>query len=170
MTAASLDYLLRDHREAQQTIHELDVLLDELAGDGEWTRARCDRFQKISLYFAQGLCALIRKENEVLYPSLEAFLPGDFGPLAVLRGEHEALCANLAKLRESGRAMCEGKNLAQTLGEFLRFGHETADILRHHLYKEARVLFPMVARMLTPELDAEILRRMEALPPSPSKP
>jgi iron-sulfur cluster repair protein YtfE (RIC family) len=37
--------------------------------------------------------------------------------------------------------------------------------LTNHIYKEERVLFPMVARFLPSDLDAHLLRQMEAMTP-----
>jgi hemerythrin-like domain-containing protein len=36
-------------------------------------------------------------------------------------------------------------------------------LIQDHLYKENRVLFPMVARFLSPERDAALLERMRAI-------
>lgn len=170
MSDLSVRHLLRDHQEAQKVLSELESLLDALDSDLAWTAERCATFRRISNFFTHNLCCLVRKEDEILYPSLNGLFPPDFGPLALLRGEHEALCRNFQHLCEVGQSLCQGENSPQALKDFARFGRGAAEVLRDHLYKEKRVLFPMVTRFLSPELDAELLQKMENLRTAKDKP
>ena len=47
---------------------------------------------------------------------------------------------------------------------FQRAGRAALQTQRNHLYKEEVVLFPMVARFLSPDRDALLLRQLQVLP------
>jgi hemerythrin-like domain-containing protein len=163
MADSSIKHLLRDHREARGVLSELDSLLDAIVREQQWSPERSQAFRKISDFFLENLCCLIRKEDEILYPSLVGLFPTELGPLSVLRSEHKRLCAAFRELCEAGKSLAEGKSSPQALEDFERSGRSAAEVLRDHMYKEERVLFPMVARYLTPERDAELLQKMQSL-------
>lgn len=95
------------------------------------------------------------KEEDILFPALEAQVPG-FGPTQVMRSEH-----------------VEGRAFIRAMGEALGLRNPTAfaaaargyvELLRQHIAKEDDILFRMAQAMLTPEQDAVILdayRRIE---------
>lgn len=163
MADASVKHLLHDHQQARKALDELDALLDAVVAGPEWNAERSQAFRKISKFFSDDLCLLIRKEDEILYPSLDGLFPSELGPLSVLRSEHQRLFAAFRELCETGRALAEGQVSPQALQDFERSGRTAAEILRDHMYKEERVLFPMVARYLMPERDAELLQKMQSL-------
>lgn len=165
MADSTVKHLLGDHQEARVVLAELDSLLDAVARDHQWSPERSQAFQKISEFFREDLCRLIRKEDEILYPSLGGLFPSEFGPLSVLRSEHQRLCAAFRELCEAGKSLADGKTSPQALKDLERHGRTAAEVLSDHLYKEERVLFPMVARFLTPERDAELLQQMQSLQP-----
>lgn len=140
---------------------QLEALLDSLDRNPRWTPERSASLSAISRFFAEDLCSLIRKEDEILYPALSGLFPTDPGPLSVLRKEHRDLCLSFRKMYDIGKSLNEGDNPPETLAELQRSGRMAADVLEDHLYKEDRVLFPMAARFLTPERDTELIRKME---------
>jgi hemerythrin-like domain-containing protein len=165
MADSTVKHLLQDHQQARAVLAELDSLLDAVARDQQWSAERSQAFHKITQFFLGDLCCLIRKEDEILYPSLGGLFPSELGPLSVLRSEHQRLCAAFRELSEVGKSLAEGKTSPQALQDFERHGRSGAEVLRDHMYKEERVLFPMVARFLTPERDAELLQQMQNLQP-----
>lgn len=83
------------------------------------------------------------KEEEQLFPAMEARgLPAE-GPTAVMREEHRIGRAYLARLA----AHLESGNLAGLRGESLGY----AALMRDHIYKEDEILFPMALSVLGPE-------------------
>lgn len=78
-----------------------------------------------------------RTEDDVLFPALETYLERTSGPLAVLEAEHEKIRGAMATI---------------TAGQDIR-GQTTRliEILRQHIHKEDRVLFPMAEEFLGPE-------------------
>ncbi len=95
------------------------------------------------------------KEEELLFPKMqERGLPGNAGPLPVMRHEHEEgrqFARNIASAVATAKM---GEPEAQrTLPEYLR-GY--AELLRAHIAKEDNVLFPMADRILEDSDQAEL--------------
>lgn len=76
-------------------------------------------------------------EDELLFVALEAHLDPQFGPLAVMRAEHNEIEGSLMRLQEV-QDLAEAKNL-------LLHAVRTA---RAHFAKEEQVLFVMAQQML----------------------
>lgn len=95
------------------------------------------------------------KEEHILFPALEAQVPG-FGPTQVMRAEH---VEGRALIRAMGEAVEQSDASA-----FAGAAHGYVDLLRNHIAKEDDILFRMAQAMLSPEQDAAILdeyRRIE---------
>lgn len=128
-----------------------------------WTDDHARAFARFTHCFTHCLVAHVRKEEEVLFPALEDFLPRDLGPLAVLRGEHQDLHAHFARLRQAGEALAQGSAQPLHMEQFVQAGRAVIQALRDHFYKEERLLFPMVARFLSAERDVYLLGRMNEI-------
>lgn len=95
------------------------------------------------------------KEEDILFPTLEALVPG-FGPTQVMRNEHV-----------EGRTLIRAMGKAVDCGNASHFANAArgyVELLRSHIEKEDGILFPMAQSMLSPEQDAVILdeyRRIE---------
>lgn len=76
-------------------------------------------------------------EDELLFVPLEAHINPEFGPLAVMRMEHNEIESSLVRLQEL-QDLAEAKNL-------LLHALQTA---RAHFAKEEQVLFQMAGQML----------------------
>jgi len=163
MSDLCLRHLLREHREIEKVLAELESLLEEQAKEPRWGEAEREDFKWISEILGNHLNHHVRKEDEILFPALEAFLPRDLGPLAVLRGEHTDLRDIFGRLVRAGEARAKGNDQPEAIEGFKRHGGAILQIVRDHIYKEDRVLFPMVARFLSPEQDAHLLEQMEAI-------
>ncbi len=160
---ASIQQLLDDHKYSEARFAELDALLGEVKLDSQWTPERVHIFERFADYFRVDLMVHMRKEDEILYPALEEFLPRDVGPLMVLRTEHDDIVSNFNRMQNSYQLMLQGNMRPEVVQKFIFFGTTLLQLLRDHSYKEERVLFPMVARFLRPELDARIAGDMETL-------
>lgn len=163
MADRSIQHLMRDHREAEKIVADIESLADAQKSDQRWDAARRESFTQVVCFYEEVVLGHIQKEEKVLFPALESFLPHDMGPLAVLRGEHREIAALFRRLCEVGGMLALGRSEAPLLDEFERVARSTVQITRDHIYKEDRVLFPMVARFLSPERDEYLLAEMEAL-------
>ena len=163
MSDLSIHHLAREHREVEKALDELECLLNEQKLASDWGVDEREDFEWVASVLGKHLVHHIRKEEHVLFPALEAYLPHDVGPLGVLRGEHNDLKFTFERLCEVAKERNSGAADAETQREFQLYGGALLRIVRDHIYKEDRVLFPMVARFLAPERDAELLRQMEDL-------
>jgi hemerythrin-like domain-containing protein len=163
MPNLTVNHLRQDHQEVQSELKRLVTLLDELDADPRWTPERCEVFGTLCQFLTHGLDLLIQKQEEVLFPALEGLFQQREGPLHVLRGEHTVLRGHFLEVSRAGKALCRGEDKEQNLLTLCSAGRGGAEVLRDHLYKEDRVLFPIVARYLTPERDAELVAKMEGL-------
>lgn len=164
MADLSIQHLLRDHQHFDGVLAELEALFDlhEPAATSEVLSE--ETYSRLARFVREELDCHLRKEDEALFPALEAFLPRDDGPLAVLSAEHEELRARFNQLLEAIEFLSRESDRRKEIQESLQHrGPTTVRILRDHIYKEGRVLFPLVARLLSTELDFQILKKMEAI-------
>lgn len=165
MTNRSIEHLLRDHREIESVLDELEALLDSQKAEPRWTASHALAFAWVTRCFNESVMHHIRKEEENLFPALEEFLPRDDSPLDEWRREQADLRAQLQRMRDAGAALSAGDEHPQFAEDFQRSGRALLRLLRNHIDKQDRILFPRVARLLSPERDAEILQQLEALAP-----
>lgn len=163
MNELSTTHLLRDHRETEKVLVLLQALLE--APSMPWSEDWGHVYENICRFFDRDVLCHIRKEDEALFPVLEEFLPRDVGPLAVLRGEHADISTYYAQMRHAGDALRRGTQNPQATEDFQRNGRRLVGLIKDHVYKEDRVLYPMVARFLSADQDRHILEHMEALTP-----
>jgi hemerythrin-like domain-containing protein len=167
MPEECIQHLMQEHREAELVLVVLDALLDALQTRPAWTPCHEESFRRVRAFLAEGWLLHERKEVTILFPVLENFLPRDIGPLDVLRNEFAQITQEGGRLVQTGSRLGLGDLQPGILREFQRAARSFAQLLRDHIYKEDRIFFPMIARQLTPERDAELLARMTACCASP---
>lgn len=160
MADQCIQHLLQEHRAAEEILASLDALLDSLVQNPSWSANRDAAFARVRQFITSDLPLHKCKEDTVLFPALVGFLPSDSGPLDVLRGEFAAISAEAARMVECAAALVQDNASPRLIRNFLHAGRSFVQLLRDHIYKEDRVLFPMVARYLPPEKDAELLAAM----------
>lgn len=136
MYSAATDELIREHREVEQLLDRLEALLLEPASNKQ-------EIDKTFLLVRRDLALHLRKEEEAYFPALEAYLPANSGPLAVMLMDHN----ELRKLEEE---------FPQHAGEFI-------EVLRAHIQKEDHVLFPFAEQRFTPEQRDAVLAGMQKI-------
>ncbi len=163
MSRACVAHLQDDHTRFVQIFPLLEgwIQMAESAtapAAAQWQQARA-----VLDSFIRDVTLHLGKEEQVLFPVLEAYLPSDVGPLAVLRGEHSDIRAQFHRLQEAIVVLCREPDNPHAAASFTQAGRALRQLVYDHLYKEDRVLYPMVARFLEPERDAHLLQQMEAL-------
>jgi iron-sulfur cluster repair protein YtfE (RIC family) len=146
-----------DHR-------RLDAVLAEcrsLASAASFAAA-ATRFEAFEL----GLSHHIRAEEEVLFPSLEAALPGAMGPTAVMRAEHGMLLGAVARVRAA---------FETSDGSWNEEVEQLEGLLVSHNRKEERVLYPMAERatqglLSAPGLAEDLVRALDGRGSVPQEP
>ncbi len=145
-TAPVTHYFAADH-------DRLDLLF------AEFMRLKSADFPMAKIFFKDFLRGLKRHivwEEDVLFPLFDAKsgTTGE-GPTFVMRQEHRLIGAALEALHERVRhadAGCDAEARALT------------DLLTHHNFKEERVLYPTLDRLIEPEEAANLFHDMESIP------
>jgi hemerythrin-like domain-containing protein len=90
------------------------------------------------------------KEEDLLFVRLgERGFPTQGGPVAVMLHEHELGRAHVAAVADGLEAAAAGDEVAREAVAKHLAGY--ADLLRHHIFKEDNVLFPMADQALSTE-------------------
>ena len=161
MAGQCIQHLLQEHRAAEEILAALDVLLASLEQDRRWSVARAESFARVRQFVTHDLPLHECKEDTILFPALAGFLPSDTGPLDVLRSEFAGIAVEAGRMVECVDALVQSEAAPNLVQSFLRAARAFGQLLRDHIYKEDRVLFPMVARHLPDEKDAELLAAMQ---------
>ncbi len=170
MAGQCIQHLLQEHRAAEEILAALDGLLNSLEQEGRWSAARAESFARVRQFVTHDLPLHECKEDTILFPALAGFLPSDTGPLDVLRSEFAGIAVEAGRMVECAVALAQGEAAPKLVQSFLRAGRAFGQLLRDHIYKEDRVLFPMVARHLPAEKDAELLAAMQQCCPPGCRP
>ncbi|MCL6565613.1 MAG: hemerythrin domain-containing protein [Acidobacteriia bacterium] len=163
MSRACVAHLQEDHTRFAQMLATLEGWVQKAESAMPAEAAQWQQARTMLESFIRDVTLHISKEEQVLFPVLEAYLPRDIGPLAVLRGEHSDIRAQFRRLQEAIVVLCREPESRHAAASFARAGHALRQLVYDHLYKEDRVLYPMIARFLEPERDAHLLQQMQAL-------
>jgi hemerythrin-like domain-containing protein len=175
-----IQHLLDEHRAIMAEIALLRAVARNLALGGE--PALDDALpvlRRIGHLMETQLARHARKEDEVLFPALEAIFGTDGTPTAVMRSEHReihaqgellrrtlhelnvvehpAIEAGGAQLRSLAAGGANAEDLVTTAEEIIR-------LLDLHFDKEEQVLFPMAANLLDERQLTAVGEAMEQLP------
>ncbi len=100
------------------------------------------------------------KEERLLFGIVAAYgLPREAGALGIMAEEHDLGRLAFARMREALAAASSGAPRA--LPAFERAAEDYHSMLRSHLLKEDRVVFPLVDALLTPDTRAKLSLAME---------
>jgi len=144
--------LRREHDEALAALDRLESGARNLAAPG----ARQAVDQAVA-FLDNEVRGHNEREEEVLFPMMERYMPAQAGPTAVMRAEHRELWDLLGSLR----AALAGS--APDPAPVRATGLAVVDLLRRHIEKENAILFPMAQQMLAAEEMDEVARGMERL-------
>lgn len=178
-------HLLEEHEDLQATLAPLRAAVEALRAGGEpAVPAALPALESVGEMMGTRLLRHARKEDEVLFPALEAALGGDGGPTAVMREEHRVIHERAALFRETLRqiqvlehpAIAAGGAALRHLAhrgagarELLGIGEEIVRTVDLHFAKEEEILFPMAREILSAPEMAEVGRRIEAIDLEPGR-
>jgi iron-sulfur cluster repair protein YtfE (RIC family) len=174
-----IDTLLSEHADIMGQVSDLRRAVRELGDRGDAAvETTLPVLRSVGKMMATGLLCHAQKEDEALFPALEAIFGTQGTPTAVMRQEHEAIHAEAALYRETVRELHEIEHpaiVAQggALREVTARGGSAAEIQRTaeavirlldaHFGKEERILFPMARQVLHEETLARIADRMDEI-------
>lgn len=181
-----IDQLLEEHATIMEKVEGLRRALHALHQRGEPALPDAlPSFRAVATMMGTQLLQHARKEDEVLFPALEAVWGRREGaPTAIMRMEHSMIHHRASQFRDT-LALLEAqhpdivKRTAELqavvsgdpdLESLRRLGTEITQLLDLHFGKEEDILFPMAREILTPAALNEIAEKMDALSSGASPP
>lgn len=175
----AIEHLLQEHADIMRRVAELRAAVRDLAEHGEAALpAALPVMRQMGRLMETQLAAHARKEDEVLFPALEAIFGPDNGPTGVMRQEHRDIHgqgallrqtlhelnavehprieAGGAQLRSLAAAGASAAGLCDTATEIIR-------LLDLHFGKEEQILFPMAEQLLSADELNSLARSFERL-------
>lgn len=179
-----IEHLLQEHKDIMAQAADLCAAVRDLQvrGDAALPNA-LPVLRRFGQMMQTQLARHAQKEDEVLFPAIEAILGAEGTPTTVMRMEHaeihergalfrrtlselqsvehpalEATGGALRSLTDSADSANQGRG--QALQAKAR---EIIDLIDAHFSKEEQILFPMAEQILDPHTLAEARRKMEAL-------
>jgi len=148
----AIETLMNEHRTIERALDALESFADENRRRGTTEKDELARFVTFLREFADAHHH--HKEEDVLFEAMvDHGFPREAGPVGVMLHEHvqgRALVGVLA-----GKAALRGEWRDDDRQEWSDAAHAFADLLRAHIQKEDRILYPMAEQRLPPgALDA----------------
>jgi hemerythrin-like domain-containing protein len=140
--------LIRDHRLIERVLRCLEAAAQRIERKESFRIEAFIDAADVIACFADGCHH--RKEEEMLFPALvRAGLTRDSGPLGVMLFEHDDGRRYAAAMRLAARRVMAGEShVAREVAEDAR---AYAALMRQHMLKEERFLFPLAERLLNEE-------------------
>ena len=174
-----IEHLLEAHRDNMSQVADLRQAVADLSARGEAALPNAlPVFRRIGHMMETQLALHAKKEDDALFPALEAIFGAESGPTYVMREEHKDIHgqgellrqtlhelnvvehpkieAGGAKLRELAAKGGSADTLKTNAEEIIR-------LLDMHFGKEEQILFPMAQNMLDEEKMEAVGRKMESL-------
>jgi hemerythrin-like domain-containing protein len=148
----TIDVLMNEHRLIEQVLGSLETFGLEIEGGLVPGRAQLADYGAFFRGFADA-CHHGKEEDILFQRMIERGFSRESGPVAVMLHEHTVGRGHVSALRQVGEgsgplAAVETQLVLENAGAFI-------PLLRAHIQKEDRILYPMALRLLTgPELDA----------------
>ena len=175
----AIKQLLQEHVEIMAQVADLRAAARDLATRGD--AALSDALpvlRRIGQMMETQLALHAKKEDEALFPAIEAALGVDDSPTTAMRLEHQDIHAQGERLRQTLRELSEVQHpmlelsgarlcsLAANRGSAASLcatAEEIIYLLDAHFSKEEQMLFPMAENLLDEETLNQIGARMEAM-------
>ena len=152
------EILMEEHRVIERVLTSLDAAADRLDRDEP---VRPGFFLDAADFvkgFADGCHH--RKEEGVLFTAMvQAGLPRQAGPIAIMIAEHEQGRAYTSDMREAAMRWEAGEQAARA--QVAENAHGYVALLRQHISKEDHVLFPMADQVIPAPAQGQVLEDFE---------
>lgn len=174
-----IEHLLDEHRVIMVQIADLRQAVTDLSARGEAALpGALPVFRRIGRMMETQLARHARKEDEALFPALEAIIGVEDGPTAVMRREHKSIHGRGELLRRTLHELNEVEHpLIVAGGETMRSltasggtadslranAQEIIELLDMHFLKEEQILFPMAQNVLDSSALDDVWKRIEAM-------
>ncbi len=154
-----LTILMDEHRIIEQALGSLETCAIEVEGGLALERAVVRDYAGFLKGFADAWHH--GKEEDILFRRMvERGFSAEAGPVAVMLHEHRQGRELVGRIAAVGAG--EGPVAAEERASFLAASRGFVPLLRQHIQKEDNILYPMSARVLTPEEFERMLADFEA--------
>jgi regulator of cell morphogenesis and NO signaling len=174
-----IERLLEEHRAIMAKVNDLRRAVADLhrRGDAALPDVK-PALDALCEMMSTELVAHARREDEALFPALEAVFGAGGGPTAVMRAEHRAIHGQAERFRQTLHELNEVEHPAivaagarlRTLtaasasaADLRAIGESILELLDLHFGKEEDILFPMAREVLSADALRAVSRTMEAL-------
>ena len=148
----AIEVLMNEHRLIEQVLGSLETFASEVEGGLAPERPVLVDYGAFFREFADS-CHHGKEEDILFQRMTERGFPRETGPVAVMLYEHEVGRGHVSALRQVGDGT--GPPTAVETRVVLENAEAFIPLLRAHILKEDRILYPMAVRLLTgPEMDA----------------
>jgi len=148
----AIEVLMNEHRLIEQVLGSLETFTSEVEGGLAPERPVLSDYGRFLRDFADA-CHHGKEEDILFQRMVERGFPRETGPVAVMLYEHKVGRGHVSALRQVGDGT--GPLTAMETGIVLENAGAFIPLLRAHILKEDRILYPMAARLLTgSEMDA----------------
>jgi hemerythrin-like domain-containing protein len=148
----SIEVLMNEHRLIEQVLGSLETFASGVEGGLAPERPLLADYGAFFRGFADA-CHHAKEEDILFQRMIERGFSRESGPVAVMLHEHKVGRGHVSALRQAGDG--SGPLTAVQTQLVLENAGAFIPLLRAHIQKEDRILYPMALRLLTgPELDA----------------
>ena len=147
----AIEVLMNEHRLIEQVLGSLETFAAEVEGGLAPERPLLADYGAFFRDFADA-CHHGKEEDILFQRMVERGFSRDSGPVAVMLYEHKVGRGHVSAIRQAGQG--EGAVSAVETQLVLENAGAFVPMLRAHIQKEDRILYPMAMRLLTgPEMD-----------------
>lgn len=155
------EWLSEDHIEVVAQLNRLKSAGGKLTGISGTAAEEARRdISEVAAFLASELELHLRKEEEALFPSLEAVTGAGGGPTTVMLYEHEDLRAKNQELQGFVAGFGDAEKTARNVQKLQGTISYIYEVLTQHIHKEDYILFPMAEDALTPEAMEQVAAKM----------
>ncbi len=146
------DELFRsDHHGVLDRLEKLDRIFLRMEDDSaSLEKADTAFFDEMIELFDTELVVHFRREEKVLFPTLEKYVPRDMSPIGLMLEEHERIFQAIDKFKEDQEAIsAAGAPSDEVVKDMMFNARSLIELLRGHIDKEDNMLLPMMESHLT---------------------
>jgi len=151
---------MHEHRVIEVVLTGLERMAQRAKEDGEVNQGMAAKALEILRNFADK-CHHAKEERNLFQLMAERGVPREGGPLGVMLHEHEQGRRHIETMERVLPGASRGDT--EPVRVFAEHARSYARLLRQHIGKEDKILYPMAEQVLTAEDDERLVKAFEAV-------